>query len=440
MNTGVAPAGHFVEEFERVAATLPGRGSVSDRRKGAIDRFRAAGLPGPRNEAWKYTNVTPLARGAFRAATRADAAAPAAAVVALMPEQDDAIRLVFVNGYLREDLCGGDTPPAGVSIRSVAQALRETPEQLSPLGKFEDEAFVALNEAFYADGAIISLAAGVAVERPIELLFIATGEAELAVYPRVVVRAGAGAKARILERYRGDAQGSRFTNSVTRIEAAEGSRVEHTLVQEEASRTIHIGHLGVEQAKGSAVVSHSIALGGLLARRDIDVRLEAEDAAVVLNGIYMAGGRQHIDHHTRIDHLAPHTRSEEFYRGILQGYGRAVFNGKVVVHPGAIKTDARQANHNLLLSADAEIDTKPELQIYADDVKCAHGATVGQLDADALFYLRARGLDEASARGLLMYAFAADLIGRVSIASLRRELTRSVAGQLPGTDLEMELP
>ncbi|MGQ0657788.1 MAG: Fe-S cluster assembly protein SufD [Chromatiales bacterium] len=439
MSATPVQTGNFVAEFERVAASLPGDAAMSGRRRGAIERFRALGLPDTRREAWKYTNVTPLARTAYRAAAREDADVPASDLVPLRSDAQDAIRVVFVNGHQRDDLSVQGPLPAGLTIRSVAAVLRETPDEVVRAEADKAPPFIVLNEAFCSEGALIAIADGTAVELPIELIFITAGDADnLAVYPRVLVQAGAGAQARIIEIYRGSVQTARFTNAVTQIRAGNGARIEHYLVQDEAARTFHIGHLDVEQARSSVVVSHSIALGGLLARRDIEVRLQAEQADVTLNGLYLAGGRQHIDHHTRIDHLAPHTRSEEFYRGILSQHGRAVFNGKVVVHPGAFKTDAQQANHNLLLSKDAEIDTKPELQIHADDVKCAHGATVGQLDADALFYLRARGLDEPAARGLLTYAFAADVIARIGVESLRRDLARRIAGQLPETGLVRE--
>jgi Fe-S cluster assembly protein SufD len=437
MNQPAALTDNFVDEFERVASALPGGGELAGRRRDSIERFRALGLPTLRQEAWKYTNVTPLARRAYRAATREDTGSAAAVLTARLPQYADTIRLVFENGQLRPDLSRNEALPRGISIRSLTEVLRDAPAAAArQASSGEPTPFQALNDAFCADGALITLAAGANVEPPIHLIFLSTGKTNaLAVHPRVLIRAGAGARARIVETYRGVDQAAGFTNAVTEISAAEGAYIEHTLVQDESSAAFHIGHLHVEQARGSQVISYAIALGGLLARRDIEVRLAAEQAAVTLNGLYLTDGRQHIDHHTRIDHLSPHTKSDEFYRGILNGSSRAVFNGRVIVHPKAFKIDAQQSNHNLLLSKDAEIDTKPELEIYADDVKCSHGATVGQLDADALFYLRTRGLGETVARGLLTYAFAADVISRIGIESLRQELAHRVAGQLPGGEL-----
>ncbi|HTT07194.1 MAG TPA: Fe-S cluster assembly protein SufD [Gammaproteobacteria bacterium] len=439
MNKPAVLTGNFVDEFERVVKTLPGGNELADRRRNAIERFRAQGLPTLRQEAWKYTNVTPLARRAYRAATRKDAGTAAAGLIAKLPDYAAEIRLVFENGQLRADLNDGRASPAGVSLRSLADVLREAPADAARRAPGEATPFQALNDAFCTDGVLITLAPGAHVEPPIHLVFLATGGADaLAVHPRVLIRAGAGSRARIVETYRGGTEAG-LTNAVTEISAAEGAHIEHYLVQDESAGAFHIGHLHIEQARASEVISHAIAMGGLLARRDIEVRLTAEQAGATLYGLYLTGGRQHVDHHTRVDHLAPHTRSEEFYRGILNGSSRAVFNGRVIVHPGAFKTDARQSNHNLLLSKDAEVDTKPELEIYADDVKCSHGATVGRLDADALFYLRSRGLDEVAARGLLTYAFAADVISRIGIESLRRELARRVAGQLPGGELVKDM-
>ncbi len=435
MNQPAVLTGNFVDEFERVAKNLPGGGEFAGRRA-AIERFRALGLPTLRQEAWKYTNVTPLARRAFRAATREDAATAAATLAARLPEYAQGIRLVFENGQWREDLSHRGDLPAGVSLRVLFDVLRDAPSEAARMAAGEANPFQALNDAFYTDGVLVTLAPGAQVEPPIHLVFLASGGTEaLAIHPRVLIRAGSGARARIVETYHGTNETATLTNAVTEISAGEGAHIEHYLVQDESAGAFHVGHLYIEQARASSVTSHAIALGGLLARRDIEVRLAAEQAGVILNGLYLTAGRQHVDHHTRIDHLAPRTASDEFYRGVLNGSSRAVFNGRVLVHPKAFKTDARQSNHNLLLSGDAEVDTKPELEIYADDVKCSHGATVGQLDADALFYLRSRGLDETAARGLLTYAFAADVIGRIGIESLRRELIRRVVGRLPGGEL-----
>jgi len=263
--------------------------------------------------------------------------------------------------------------------------------------------------------------------------------APTAIFPQVWIRAGRGARVRVIETFKSVANAIGFTNILTDIVAAEQASVEHVKIQDENAKSYHIGNLFIEQARDSEVVSHSLSFGAQLARQDIRVTLDAENAATILNGFYMAEGRQHVDHHTRVDHVAPHTRSEESYKGVLGGAARGVFNGKVVVHPRAFKTDARQSNNCLLLSKDAEADSKPELEIYADDVKCAHGATVGQLDANALFYLRSRGIDADAARRLLTFAFAAEVLNRVPDAPIREALTARVAGRLPDTIVPEDL-
>jgi Fe-S cluster assembly protein SufD len=222
-----------------------------------------------------------------------------------------------------------------------------------------------------------------------------------------------------------------FTNVVTEVELGENAAVDYYRLQEESSKAFHISGVHVRQDRDSRFDAHTVTLGSALVRNDVDVRLAAPGAHCELNGLYLAGGRQHVDTHTRVDHLQPHGTSNEFYKGILDGHARSVFNGKVIVHPDAQKTDARQSNKNLLLSVNAEADTKPELEIYADDVKCSHGATVGQLDADSVFYLRSRGLDETAARNLLTFAFAREIIEQVKVAPLRSYLDQAVMQRLP---------
>jgi Fe-S cluster assembly protein SufD len=289
----------------------------------------------------------------------------------------------------------------------------------------------ALNAAFMSDGAYIYLPDDAVIEDPVHLLFITTNQDEpLAVYPRVFVEAGANTRLTVVESYGSRGESQNLTNTLTEIVAQAQARIEHYKIQRESVSNYHLGKVCIEQGRGAQIISYSIALGAALARNDIAVRLGVEGAAVTLNGLYMVRGRQHVDHHTRIDHLSPHTSSEEFYRGVLDGYARAVFNGKVVVHEGAQKTDARQANQNLLLSRNAEVDTKPELQIYANDVKCSHGATVGSLDENALFYLRSRGINQDTARSLLTYAFAEEVLKGIGLAPIRACLENIITPSL----------
>jgi Fe-S cluster assembly protein SufD len=281
-----------------------------------------------------------------------------------------------------------------------------------------------------SDGAYVHLARGVVLEEPIHLLFVALTP-NAAAHPRNLVVAEAGAQATVIEHYVGRDGVEYFTNAVTQIFAAEGAAVEHCKLQQEAAQGFHVGAIHAAQGRDSRFVSHSMAFGAALARNDITTQFDAAGCTATLNGLYVAGGRQHIDHHTRIDHGRPDGTSREYYRGVLDGRSRGVFNGKVIVHPGAQHTDAEQLNHNLLLSEGSEIDTKPQLEIYADDVKCTHGATVGQLDDAQLFYLRSRGVEEETARALLTYAFAQDVIDRIRIAPVRARLKQLLLSRLP---------
>ncbi len=334
--------------------------------------------------------------------------------------------------------------PAGVTLTSLAALLDKSPAKLEGiLGRHVDQdrhVFAALNTAFMADGAFIALGASVVVERPIQLLFVTTAAQEgHAAHPRVLVCAADNSEATLVETHVGLGAAVSLTNQITEITLGRNAGLDYYRLQEESAKAFHISGVHVSQEADSRFTSTAISLGAMLSRHDVDVRLAVRGAQCSLNGLYMADGRQHVDTHTRIDHLAPHCSSSEFYKGVLDGHGRGVFNGKVVVHPHAVKTDARQQNQNLLLSLDAEADTKPELEIYNDDVKCAHGATVGQLDADSVFYLRSRGLDEGAARGLLTYAFAAEIINAIKLDAAREHLRTVVLSRLPDGERIKEL-
>jgi Fe-S cluster assembly protein SufD len=441
MNVVAEQSNHFLDEYHRLHAQRPGADALAEVRQAAIARFAELGVPNQRQEAWKYTNVAPIMRRAFGVAS-SGRTEPAIDIAALSVPGLDAFEYVFVNGHFREDLSRIAGLPAGARVASIADCVNRQPEwALAQMARHAaGDAFVALNTAFVDDGAAILVDDGVVLDKPIHLLFITAGAvAPTAIFPQVWIRAGRGARVRVIETFKSVANAIGFTNILTDIVAAEQASVEHVKIQDENAKSYHIGNLFIEQARDSEVVSHSLSFGAQLARQDIRVTLDAENAATILNGFYMAEGRQHVDHHTRVDHVAPHTRSEESYKGVLGGAARGVFNGKVVVHPRAFKTDARQSNNCLLLSKDAEADSKPELEIYADDVKCAHGATVGQLDANALFYLRSRGIDADAARRLLTFAFAAEVLNRVPDAPIREALTARVAGRLPDTIVPEDL-
>jgi Fe-S cluster assembly protein SufD len=427
-------AAPFVADFERAAPALPGAQTpwLARLRREALARFAEAGVPTRRDEEWKYTSLalldkarfTALANGSERTVARDEAQALAFAAL-------DAHLMVFVDGRYAPALSHVGTLPAGAALRSMGELLDHPPEPLRDLLAPPRNAtvFAQLNTAFMTDGLYLHLARGIVVERPIHLVFVSTGTGR-AVHPRNIVVAAPGSSATIVEHYAGG-EAAYFTNALTQILAGAGSAIEHFKLQQEGAHALHIGGIHAAQARASRLASHSIALGGALARTDITTSFDAEGCEATFDGLYVLDGRQHVDHHTRVDHAKPNGTSRELYRGVLGGSSRAVFNGKVVVHPGAIKTDARQANHNLLLSRDAEVDTKPQLEIHADDVKCSHGATVGQLDAAQLFYLRSRGIDERAARALLTHAFAREVIERIRLAPLRERLGQWLLARLP---------
>jgi Fe-S cluster assembly protein SufD len=429
----------FVELEKRLARRGPA--SLLPLRREAIARFAELGFPTTRDEEWKYTSVAPITRTAFQPARR-ESGAPS-------PErlpfgQITRCRLVFVNGWLAPQLSTLEALPRGVTVRSLADALENdfgcVEAHLARGARCRDHAFVALNTALMEDGAFVRIALGAVVEEPIHLLFLGTaGDAPSVSHPRVLIVAEENSQATILESYAGvenrtDA-GNRpyFTNAVTEIVAAENAVLDHYKTQRESEAAFHVATLWVRQARSSNFSSHSISLGGALVRNDITAVLGGPGIESTLNGLYVVGGRQHVDNHTAIDHANPHCNSHELYKGILDGHATGVFSGKIFVREDAQKTDAKQTNQNLLLSRDAVIDTKPQLEIFADDVRCTHGATVGQLDADALFYLRSRGIGEAEARGLLTYAFASDILGRIKVEPLRAALEDLLFAQLPST-------
>ncbi len=427
----------FLDDFREVEARLPGAQLpwLQRARRDALERFAAAGLPTTALEDWKYTSVAALEKQAFRPAI-AVADAPLANVAPWLMG-GGGHRLVFVDGRHAPTL--SHLPPSRAVVASLAEVLAQRPERAEPwLAEEAAGGFSDLNTAFFADGAFIHLPRGVIVEEPIHLLYVSTG-AGLAMHPRNLVVAEDDAQAVVIEHYVGLAEGAGLTNAVTSIVAMRDARIEHCKLQEEGAAAFHIAAIRSAQARGSALTSHSVSLGAQLARNDIATRFDGEHCETLFNGLYVAGGRQHVDHHTRIDHASPHGTSREFYRGILDGRGRGVFSGRIVVHQDAQHTDASQANHNLLLSREAEADTRPQLEIYADDVKCSHGATVGQLDENMLFYLRTRGMEEPFARNLLTYAFAREVLERIRLDALRLRVEELLLARMPGGERMREL-
>jgi len=423
-------------DFARTADLLPGADLpwLARLRKDALDQFAQRGFPTRRDEDWKYTSVAALEQADVHVTAHGRAGSHAAAqVLANRCELagDVGHVLVFHDGRYAPWLSAVGRLPSGARLASLADALEAAPEALQPylVQETHASAFGALNAAFMADGAFLHLQRGTVLEAPVHLLFIST-QPGCTHHVRNVIVAEAGAQATVIEHYAGVDGAAYFNNVVTRIVAAENAAITHHKLQQEGGGAFHVAGIEVAQQRDSRLASCSIAFGAALARTDIATAFEGRGCEASLDGLYLAGGTQHVDHHTRIDHRQPHGTSREHYRGVLGGEARAVFNGKVIVRPGAQKTDACQTNHNLLLSRDAEVDTKPELEIYADDVKCNHGATVGQLDEAQLFYLRSRGIDAVVARSLLVQAFAQDVIERIRVASLRTRLETILSGRL----------
>lgn len=427
--------------IQRMGGDRPGDSVdwVADIRRRAAEHFAAHGLPHPRIEDWKYTSVKPIAKRDFARPDAQAAMADAGAVEALRVPGLDTHRLVFVNGHFAAALSDRDIDSKGLRVRSLAAVLAEDPEALrerfAALAPSDFSGFTALNTAYADDGAVIEVAPDTRVERPIELVFVSTVQAEpVAAQPRVILTAGHHAEMSLIEHFVGLDDATNLTNAVTEIRLEVGARLAHYRLQRESRKGFHIGSVHVRQADNSRYESHNVQIGAQLSRTDINTDLDAEGAETLFNGLYLLNGRQHSDTHTRINHNQAHTYSEESYRGILDDHARGVFNGRVYVARDAQQIQAYQQNDNLLLSGKSEIDTKPELEIYADDVVCSHGATVGQLDKVALFYLRSRGVDEEAARGLLLYAFAEGTIEKMGIAALRSWLEGFVIEELPNSE------
>jgi Fe-S cluster assembly protein SufD len=408
----------YVREFERLARSLPAFGEL---RRRAIERFGALGFPTGREEAWRFTDTTPLAETAFRPA--AGTANPSQfAGLARGPLRE--CQIAFVDGRFAPAFT---TLPAGVDAASLGALLREAPGRLEPrlgaLAPFEGHPFAALNTAFFADGAFVRIPKGRALERPLHLLFLSSFHGDPYVtHPRILVVAEEIARATIVTSFLGPAGGVYFTNAVTEIALGDGAALDVVKVQRESRSAFHAETLHVRQGRASVLVHHAISLGARLARNDFSTVLAGEGAEATLNGLFEVSGDQLADHHTSIEHAEPHGTSRELYKGILDGRGRGVFDGRIAVQPRAQKTNAVQASKNLLLSKEALVHTKPQLEIHANDVKCKHGATIGQLDELMLFYLRSRGIGLEEARRLLVHAFASEIVDQVKVDAVRAQI------------------
>ncbi len=402
---------------------------LKDLREGGIARFHDLGFPNMKQEAWRFTSVAPIAEGSFELA-KAPARIPTLDEIRQFLLLEAGYRLVFVDGFYQASL----STPFFDDVQSLAHVVAHRPDLVRPyLGKYlavQDRPFSALNTAFVSDGAFVHVPARATIPEPIQLLFLASGTKPVVAHPRNLVVVEREARASIVETYGALGNHSYWTNAVTEIVVGDGARLDHHRVQRESDRAYHVATTQSHQGPGSTLNLHFVAFGGALARHDIGAVMAGPGGTLILNGLYLLAGAQHADHHTTIDHAADHCESHEYFNGVLDGKSRGVFTGRIIVRPGAQKTDSKQTNNNLLLSTDAHADSQPQLEIYADDVKCTHGSTVGPLDPRALFYLRSRGVGKEEARRLLTYGFAAEILGRMDVALLRAQLDAIVRGRL----------
>ncbi len=420
----------YLQKFERFETENKQPSWVFPLRKAGIARFAELGFPTLKDEDWRFTNVAPIAKLPFIPSLSPSRNGLSATDIGKFTFADlPANRLVFVNGHYVPDV---STPLGGpIRIQSLAMALAEDSSLIEKhFGQYaqtENNAFTALNTAFFQDGAFIHVPAGKVLEQAIHLLFISTAhETGLSSNPRNLILAENGSHLTVMESYVSTADAPYFTNAVTEMVVGEGAVVEHCKFQDENPSAFHMAAVHAHLGRRSNFISHSIAVGAKLSRNNIRTALAGEGLECILNGLYLTQGDQLADHHMVVEHAQPHCNSHEYYNGILDGRSKGVFHGRILVRQAAQKTDAKQTNKNLLLSEDATADTKPQLEIYADDVKCTHGATVGQLNDESIFYLRARGIGEETARRMLIHAFAAEIIERVRYAPAREELDKIV--------------
>ena len=426
----------LVGKFSRFEAAAPQSNWLSPLRKAGLAGFAELGFPKLSDEDWRFTNVAPIANLPF---TLAGEAAVNGAETKLIDESAFAKltghRLVFVNGFFCAKLSSIKPVSGGARIESLAAALVKDSALIEKhLGRYAHTAnntFAALNQAFFTDGAFIFVPKGVEVAEPVQLIYISsatqTGETIL---PRNLIVAEANSKLTVVESYISTGNVAYFTNAVTEIFAGDNARVEHVKLQDEAAKAFHIATIAGEFGRTSNVTVHSFALGAKLSRTNIRTKLAGEGLECILNGLYLTKDEQLADHHMIVEHAQPHCASHEYFNGILDDKSKGVFHGRIYVHPIAQKTDAKQTNKNLLLSDDATADTKPQLEIYADDVKCTHGATIGQLNAESIFYLRSRGIGTDTARQMLIHAFAGEIIERIKCEPAREVVDKLVWDRL----------
>lgn len=433
-------AAFLQEQFRTRLKEMPGTDATRAAREEAMSTFSSEGYPTRKWEDWRYTDLGPIASAEYDpipGVPSEDAISGTRQLIAGLGLPSESSSVVFVDGHRCDDL-GHLSSAAGLEIVDMEDAGDRV---LLPQEKSANSGrpLAALNTAFTAGGIRIQVAADTAVDTPLHLIFAASGQPSIAQQPRVTIKLKSGARLAIVQHFIGAGSSTSWTNAVTRITQERRSSLRLYRLQDHADTQLHTELLTGQLAADSALELGYVDLGGALVRNDIQIDLAAPGARCDLFGLFVANEGQHVDNHIRIDHSAPRTVSQEAFKSIIGDRGRGVFNGKVVVHKNAQKIDAQQSSDNLLLSERGEIDTKPELEIYADDVKCTHGATVGQLDEEQLFYLRARGIDDETARGLLTFAFANEILRRLRMPELRERITHKVLERLPGNQQWDEL-
>lgn len=414
----------FLSAHERLQKKSAAPAWLRDLRNAALASFDEQGFPTSRDEDWRYTSIDPIVSTEFQSANGEGKLLKPADVHAASFVSPTDNRLVFINGVFSPEYSSLGSLPPRVRVENLAKAIMADSDMIGPhlsrYTRYPRQSFVLLNTAFVEEGAFVLIPKGVVLAEPIYLVYCSVGNsAPVMSHPRNLIVFEAASQARVVESYVGFGEQPYLANVVTEVVGGEDAVIDYYRLQREGSQGFHVSALEARLSRNCNLTAHAITLGGALVRNDVHAVLDGEGAECVLNGLYLLDGHQHVDNHTEIEHARPRARSNELYKGILSGASRAVFNGKILVHKDAQKTDARQTNKNLLLSENAVVNTKPQLEIHADDVKCSHGSTIGQLDKDALFYLRSRGLDLDDARSLLSYAFASELVGRIRIAPLR---------------------
>jgi len=431
-------------EIERTRA-LRDPAWLSALRQASVERFERLGFPSRRLEAWRTTNVAKLAGLGFGPAPQREHKDNSSGLPEVARLELGGPRLVLIDGRHAPGLSSTTELPAGVWVGSLTDALEQIPERIEPQltdhAPQQVSAFVALNGALVEDGAVVIIPDGVRLEQPIHLVFASSGaETPTANSPRTLIVIGKGSEASVVETYTGIGEGAYLVNALSDAVVGDNATLNHYRVQLEGPAAYHISNSRSRQGRDSRYLHHNINLGGRLVRHDLGAVLDGEGGWCQLNGLNLTSGEQHLDNHTTLDHTKPNCDSRELYKGILSGNSRGVFNGRIVVRPEAQKTDSKQSNPNLLLSAGALANTRPQLEIYADDVRCTHGATIGCLDRDAVFYLRSRGLSDAEARGLLLEAFAGEVLQQIEPEPLRTYLQGLVSEQLALATRSTERP